>query len=57
VSVDDPIEHVVETMRDYHTPRVPVVDGERLVGMLSRAELAAVVPNFVVGGPRAAADR
>lgn len=49
VRVDDPIEHVVATMRDYHTPRVPVVDGERLVGMLSRADLAAVIPNFVVG--------
>jgi CBS domain-containing protein len=57
VSVDDPIEQVVETMRDYHTPRVPVVDGERLVGMLSRADLAAVVPNFLVGGPRQPADR
>lgn len=49
VGVDDTIEQVVETMRDYHTPRVPVVDGERLVGMLSRSDLAWRVPNGLVG--------
>lgn len=40
VGADDTIEQVAATMSDYHTPRVPVVDGERLVGMLSRADLA-----------------
>jgi len=49
VSADDPIEKVAVTMRDYHTPRVPVVDGDRLVGMLSRSDLAYRIPDAMIG--------
>jgi CBS domain-containing protein len=49
VRVDDPIDKVVTTMRDYHTPRLPVVDGERLVGMLHRADVARRIPHGLVG--------
>lgn len=49
VSADDTIEHAVAKMRDYHTPRLPVVDGDRLVGMLSRSDLARRVGGNVVG--------
>ncbi|HVX68321.1 MAG TPA: CBS domain-containing protein [Mycobacteriales bacterium] len=56
VNVDDSIEHVAAMMRDYHTPRVPVLDGGRLVGMLSRTELARRVPDALVGVPSDEAD-
>lgn len=49
VSADDSVEQVVTTMRDYHIPRVPVLDGDRLVGMLSRSDVAGWVPEGLVG--------
>lgn len=49
VDVDDSLEKVVTTMRDYHTPRVPVLDGDRLVGMLSRSDVARWLPDGLVG--------
>jgi len=49
VKADDTIEHVAAMMRDYHTPRVPVVDGDRLVGMLSRSELSRRMSRGLVG--------
>jgi CBS domain-containing protein len=56
VNVDDSIEQVAATMRDYHTPRVPVVDGDRLVGMLSRSELSRRMPHGLVGASSDEAD-
>jgi len=50
VSADDTIEQAVATMRDYHTPRVPVVDGGRLVGMLSRSDVVRLIPDGLVVG-------
>ena len=50
VNVDDTIEKVFATMRDYHTPRVPVVDGDQLVGMLNRSDVAGRVAGGLVGG-------
>lgn len=50
VHADDTIDKVVTTMRDYHTPRLPVVDGsERLVGMLHRSDVARRIPDGLVG--------
>ncbi|HVS68146.1 MAG TPA: CBS domain-containing protein [Mycobacteriales bacterium] len=56
VRADDTIEKVIETMRDYRTPRVPVVDGDHLVGMLSRADLAARVREGLLPASRDEAD-
>jgi CBS domain-containing protein len=49
VSADDDLEQVASTMRDYHTPRVPVLDGDRLVGMLNRSDVVRWIPNGLVG--------
>ncbi len=49
VSVDDNIEQVAATMRDYRTPRVPVLDGDRVVGMLSRSDIVRQIPDALVG--------
>jgi CBS domain-containing protein len=56
VSADDTIDHAVATMRDYNTPRVPVVDGDRLVGMLNRSDLAKRVRAGLVSTSRDEAD-
>ncbi|HWA67027.1 MAG TPA: CBS domain-containing protein [Mycobacteriales bacterium] len=39
VNADDEVEDAVATMRKHKVGRLPVVDGEKLVGMLSRADL------------------
>jgi CBS domain-containing protein len=49
VSADDSLAQVASTMRDYHTPRVPVLDGDRLVGMLNRSDVVRWIPNGLVG--------
>jgi len=56
VSVDDSIDKVAATMRDYHTPSVPVVDGDRLVGMLNRADLTWRIREGALGTSRDEAD-
>jgi CBS domain-containing protein len=39
VSADDSVEHAAATMKQHKLRRLPVVDGDRFVGMLSRADL------------------
>jgi CBS domain-containing protein len=39
VEVDDSVEEAIATMREHKVRRVPVVDGGKLVGMLSRADV------------------
>ncbi|HVT20852.1 MAG TPA: CBS domain-containing protein [Mycobacteriales bacterium] len=56
VRADEPIERAAATMRDYQTPRVPVVDGERVVGMLSRSDVARRIPDSLVGLPAEQVD-
>jgi CBS domain-containing protein len=40
VSVDDSAAEVLATMTEHKVRRLPVVDGNKLVGMLSQADLA-----------------
>jgi CBS domain-containing protein len=56
VRADDTVDHAVATMRDYNTPRVPVVDGDRLVGMLSRSDLAKLGRAGLIPASRGEAD-
>ncbi|HWC33867.1 MAG TPA: CBS domain-containing protein [Mycobacteriales bacterium] len=49
VRADDDLEKVATTMRDYRTPRVPVLDGDRVVGMLSRSDVAGLLPDGLFG--------
>ena len=49
---DDPLERVVELMRDYRIRRIPVTDGEgRLLGIVSLADLSRFV-NSSAGAAR-----
>jgi CBS domain-containing protein len=40
IGADDPIEEALKTMSDHQVRRLPVIDGHRLVGMVSQADIA-----------------
>ncbi len=39
IGADDPIEEAARTMADHQVRRLPVIDGAKLVGMVSQADL------------------
>ncbi|KJK58021.1 CBS domain-containing protein [Saccharothrix sp. ST-888] len=41
VRADDTMEMVLKKMKDHQIRRIPVIDNEKLVGMISEADLAA----------------
>lgn len=49
VGADDPVEEILRTMSQYKVRRLPVIDGHRLVGMVSTADVARHVPEDKVG--------
>jgi CBS domain-containing protein len=40
IGADDPVDEVLRTMIEHGVRRLPVIDGERLVGMVSQADVA-----------------
>lgn len=40
IGADDPIDEALRTMARHGVRRLPVIDGDRLVGMLSQADIA-----------------
>jgi len=40
IGADDPLEEVSRTMSQHQVRRLPVIDGNKLVGMVSQADLA-----------------
>ncbi|MEV7282163.1 CBS domain-containing protein [Streptomyces sp. NPDC093111] len=49
VGADTDAERVLDTMQEHRIRRVPVIDGHRLVGMISEADLARHLPEDKVG--------
>ena len=49
IGADDSAEEALQTMSDHQVRRLPVIDGHRLVGMLSQADVARALPNAQVG--------
>jgi CBS domain-containing protein len=49
IGADDPIEEALHTMRDHKVRRLPVIDGQQLVGVVSIADLAGNVEDDKVG--------
>lgn len=49
IGADDPIDEVLATMTHHKVRRLPVIDGDRLVGMISLADVARSLPNPDVG--------
>jgi len=46
IGADDDIEEALRTMTQYDVRRLPVIDGDRLVGMLSQADIAQSDPDL-----------
>ena len=46
IGADDDIEEALRTMMKYDVRRLPVIDGDRLVGMLSQADIARSDPDL-----------
>ena len=40
IGADDPVDEALRTMIEHGVRRLPVIDGERLVGMVSQADVA-----------------
>jgi hypothetical protein len=47
VPLDAPLEDVVRLMERHHIKRVPVVDGGKIVGIVTRANLLHAMASFV----------
>ena len=50
VAPETPIEEVARTMVQAHVHRLPVVDGDRLVGLVTGVDLARVIAEGRLGG-------
>lgn len=49
VGADDSIDEAVQTVSDHHVRRLPVIDGTRLVGMVTIDDLARELPQDQAG--------
>lgn len=49
IRVDDEVTMALQVMNAHHVRRAPVLDGHRLVGTISHADLARVLPNPQLG--------
>jgi CBS domain-containing protein len=48
IGADDSLQELVRTMSQHHVKRVPVIDGHRLVGVVSESDVAASAPQDLV---------
>jgi len=48
IGADDSLEELVRTMSQHHLKRLPVIDGHRLVGIVTEADVAANAPQDLV---------
>ena len=49
IGADDSVEEALSTMRKHGVRRLPVIDGQRLVGMVSQADIARNLPTDKTG--------
>jgi CBS domain-containing protein len=49
IGADDSIDEALRTMKDHAVRRLPVIDGHRLVGIVSQADLAKEIDESKVG--------
>ena len=50
IGADDGLEELVRTMSQYQVKRLPVIDGHRLIGVVSESDVAQAAPdNLVIG--------
>ncbi len=49
IGADDSIEQAIQTMKEHKVRRLPVIDGHRLIGIVSQADVARSVDEEHVG--------
>jgi CBS domain-containing protein len=49
IGADDPVEEILRTMAQHKVRRLPVIDGQRLVGIVSQGDVAKNLPEGRVG--------
>ena len=49
IGADDSIEEAMRTMKEHAVRRLPVIDGQELVGMVSQADIAMQLPESEAG--------
>jgi CBS domain-containing protein len=49
IGADDPISEALRTMMDHKVRRLPVIDGHRMVGIVSQADIATNIDEERVG--------
>ena len=49
IGADDSVEETLRTMREHGVRRLPVIDGDRLVGIVTQADVAKNCPEGAVG--------
>jgi CBS domain-containing protein len=49
IGADDSVEEALSTMAQHQVRRLPVIDGHRLVGIVSQADVARALPEDKVG--------
>jgi CBS domain-containing protein len=49
IGADDPAEEALKTMREHKVRRLPVIDGRRLIGVVSQGDLATELGREQVG--------
>ncbi len=49
IGADDSLDEAMRTMAQYKVRRLPVIDGHKLVGILSQADLAQALPDDQAG--------
>ena len=48
IGANDSLQELVHTMAEHHVKRLPVIDGHRLVGMVSEADVVSSAPQELV---------
>ena len=48
IGADDSLEELVRTMAQYQVKRLPVIDGHRLVGVVSESDVVSAAPQELV---------
>ena len=49
IGADDPVDEALRTMIEHGVRRLPVIDGDQLVGILSQADVARNMPRDKIG--------
>jgi len=49
IGADDSVEEALQTMKDHRVRRLPVIDGNEVVGMVSQGDIATHLPDGKVG--------